>query len=70
MVQMVDKLDSQWTEQGHGWTTNHVHTQGKLAFLFLINLSAGLNYELLVIYSFQILEMLKAVQINGFQTML
>ena len=70
MVQIVGKLDSQWTEQGHGWTTIHVHTQGKLAFLFLINLSASLNYELLFIYSFQILEMLKAVQINGFQTTL
>ena len=67
---MVDTLDSQWIEQGHGWITNHVHMRGKLAFLFLINVSASLNYELLVVYSFQIVEMLKEVQTNGFQTIL
>ena len=44
--------------------------RGKLAFLFLINVSASLNYELLVVYSFQIVEMLKEVQTNGFQTIL
>lgn len=51
MVQMVDKLDSQWTEQGPGWTTDQVHTQGKLAFYFN-NLEQSENYELLVICSF------------------
>ena len=70
MFRMVDKLHSQWIEQGPGWTTDQVHTQGKLAFLFLITLSAGLNYELLVTCRFPILEMLKAVRIDGFRTTL